>query len=84
MKIANPYETCKPPRSLLMDSSKISCPESFFSMIMKQFILCTQGCKILLIGRRVVGSFSVFEWADCVTAQGETIASVIVKQVKRV
>jgi len=30
MKIANPYETCKRPHSLLTDLSKISCPESFF------------------------------------------------------
>jgi hypothetical protein len=31
----------------------------------RMHVLCTQGrCNILLIGRTVVGSLSVFEWAD--------------------
>ena len=58
-------------RNLLTDSSRIICPESFFLFdhepvpLYHTHVLCTQGRRnISLIGQTVVGSLSVFEWAD--------------------
>ncbi len=57
-------------QSLLMDSSKISCLESCFFYhktlpLYSTHVLSTQGCRnVSLIGQTVVGSLSVFEWAD--------------------